>query len=316
MRILFLAHLLSLLPPLSAAYAQDANAIFANANPFDDRAQASKGDVKAQLRLGYRFLTGANCVMDARRASLHFAAAEAQSRWTSASAWLGFTYATAPALGKAAEGTMMLEDMVRRGDMVAKTLLGRLYQTGTGVPKSPENARQLFLEAAPRFALAQTYLAEVYLNAPSPSPADYSIAHGLLVKAAAAGEPRSMVHLAFFHMQGFGGQKDFTRAAYWLNRAMERGDGIAIYQRGIFYGKGWGGPRSDKMAAALFRRSADLGYAPAQTALGMCYATGKGVDMDTNQALKWFGMAAPKNEFAARQLAALRAKIHQNIKKK
>jgi uncharacterized protein len=301
---------------LGSAFAQDFNAIFANANPADDTALAAKGDNKAHLRLGYRFLTGAGGVKDARRASLHFAAAQAQSRWPSASAWLGFAYAVSPELGKTVQGIVLLQDAAGGGDPVAKTLLGRLHQTGAGVPKDLNAARNLYLEAASRFALAQTYLAEIYLNAPDRSPADCSAAHALLTKAAGAGEARSMVHLAFYHQQGFGGQPDLGRAVYWLNRAVERGDSVAIYQRGVFYSKGWGGSRSERMAAALFRRAADMGYAPAQAALGLCYATGTGIEPDLNQARKWLGAAASRDAFAARQLALLEARARESGGKK
>jgi TPR repeat protein len=194
------------------------------------------------------------------------------------------------------------------GDIAAKTLLGRLYQTGKGVTADVDLARQLYLEAAPQFALAQTYLAELYLRTSGATPKDISAAHALLIRAAAAGEPKSMLHLAYFHMQGLAGPKDLARAAYWLDQAVSRGDAAAIFQRGVFYGKGWGGPKSESMAATLFKRSAESGYAPAQAALGMCYVTGAGVEQDTSKALKWLDLAASKDEFARKQLTILQTK--------
>jgi TPR repeat protein len=38
----------------------------------------------------------------------------------------------------------------------------------------------------------------------------------------------------------------------------------------------------------------------------MCYAKGLGVPQNTQEAIKWLSMAAPKSSFAAKQLAILR----------
>ena len=46
-------------------------------------------------------------------------------------------------------------------------------------------------------------------------------------------------------------------------------------------------------------RSADQGYAPAQTALGLAYETGMGVEKDERQAVRFYRLAAEKEDSSA-----------------
>lgn len=304
MRFRYLAYLVLLAFPCGQAVAKNPNFVFFTTPVAKDNAPAAKGNVNATIRLGYRYLTGSAGIVDKQHALQYFARAAVQHRSVSASAWLGYAALMSPGLsGAGIDGVALVRKAADAGDPVGLTLLGRLYQLGRGVPQDDNAAKELFGKAAPVFALAKTYLGEMYLN--SSSPAERSKALEYFWSAAAKGETSSMVHLAVMYIRGLGVQKNLVLANKLLQNAAQMGSCVAYYQRGVLYRDGAGVPRSYRMAATLFRRAADMGYPPAQAALGMCYATGVGVEKDLAQARKWLGKAAPADKYAARRLAAL-----------
>lgn len=286
---------------LLQVFAQSPNTIFLNASPQRDREDGDRS-ASANLRTGYRLLMGVSLGIDKERAAGYFAKAARQTKSPTALSWLGFTYALASDPKTASSGVAILRTYANTGDPVAKTLLGRLCAKGIALPLDVAAARQFLAEAAPAFALANTYLAETYLYSSPPDASKYQLAHGILLKAATAGETRSMVDLAFIHIQGLDGPKDLKRAVYWLERAAQRGDCVAIYQRGSLYAKGWGSEQNQHLAATMYQRAASMGYAPAQTALAMCYMHGIGVAKDEKMAKTLLSQAANTDAFAAKQL--------------
>ena len=282
---------------LDAAFAQDPNTIFLPSSVAADTVKANQMNNSAHLRLGYKYLTGLAGTMDTKKAAQHFAIAAGQNV-PAASAWLGYTYVVAPELGHAPqEGVALLQQAANAGDPVGQTLLGHLYQTGRGLPQNLASAKALFVSVGSRFALAQTYLGELLLA--SGDANDRIQASFLFQRAAGVGETKGMLHFANIQLQAGGA---LTGAAQGLAQAESRNDPVALYERGTLYRSGLGVEKSAKMAVYLYQRSANVGYAPAQAALGMCYATGTGVGKDLNQAVKWLTMAAPRDQYAARQL--------------
>lgn len=289
-----------LLLAISSALAQDPNAIFLNVPLESDRAAAEKGNVTANIRLGYRYLSGSAGSIDRAKASLYFSRVAAQS--LAASAWHGYAMATARD-SNGADGIKLIRRAADEKDPVAMTLLGQLQHHGKGVPQDKKSAKEAY-QAAGNFAVAQRALGELSLE--SDNPADRSQALPSFLSAAAMGDTTSMVHLAAMYSRGDGVPQDYPKAAEWLSRAQNRGDPVATYQRGLMYQKGLGIQKSRALAASLFQRSALTGYPPAQAALGMCYAAGSGVKKDLDLAMLWLNAAAPKNAYAARQVANLR----------
>lgn len=280
--------------------AQSPNSIFMQAPLKDDIALAAKGDATALTRLGYRYLTGLTGVIDSGQAYQYLATASTKS--PAASAWLGFAAVIKPELSnKGVKGLALVLQAANAGDPVGMTLLGRLYHRGSGVAKSIDTARQLYTKAAPKFALAYTFLGETYLE--STNPVDHSRALPYFLNAASNGETQSMVQLAVMYARGDGVTQNYANAAQWLDKAQQHGDLVASFQRGTLYHNGLGVPKSHTEAVALYRRAALAGYAPAQAALGMCYATGSGVAKNFSQAIYWLGLAAPTYPYAAAHLA-------------
>jgi TPR repeat protein len=290
-----------------AALAQDPNTIFLPSSVAADTVKANQMNASAHFRLGYKYLSGLAGAMDTKQAAQHFAAAAAQNV-PAGSAWLGYSYVVAPELGhSAAEGLALIQQAANAGDSVGMTLLGRLYQTGTGLAEDLNSAKALYLAAGQKFALAWSYLGEMYLASGNPSDATQALL--LFQRAAALGETRSMVHLADMLVLGTGVEKDPSHSVEWLNRAAAQNDPVAVYQQGKMYYYGWDRHKSSRMAAYLFMKSANAGYPPAEAALGMCYALGVGITKDLHQAIQWLKLAAPRDSYAANELALVTAQL-------
>ncbi len=287
-----------------AAHAQQPNAIFYNASVSHDQQLAAQGNLSAHMRLGYEFLRGSAGAIDAEQARQHFQAV-AQTGSLAASAFLGYTYITMHTPGHSAtEGLNLIQNAAGAGDPVAKTLLGHLQDWGIGMPTNYAAAITLFEAAAPKFALAQTYLGESYLR--RKTRADSAAAAKLLFQAAYQNETTAMVDLAGMFAQGNGVPQNRTFAKAWLDQAVKLGDVAAVFQLGYYYRNSTGTAHNPQKAIALYTQAATAGYVPAQSALGMCYAKGLGVQKDMTQATKWLSLAAPYSKFAAAKLAAIK----------
>jgi TPR repeat protein len=53
-------------------------------------------------------------------------------------------------------------------------------------------------------------------------------------------------------MNGLGGRPDYRAAAYWFERAANKGNAAAQINLGVLYSNGWGVPRDPQRARALF----------------------------------------------------------------
>jgi TPR repeat protein len=304
MKAKYVLYCAALVPLGAHAYAQNPNAIFQQSSLSSDIMMASKGNMDANTRLGYRYMVGFTGAIDPVSAYNYFTAIAPQS--LAATAWLGYAAVTKPQLAsKNLNGLPLVLQAANAGDPVGMTLLGRLYQLGKGVPQNTTTAQQLFAKAAPSFALASSFLGETYLQ--SSSTADHSKAVPYFLTGAAAGDTLSMVQLAAMYTRGDGVAQNLSNAAQWLQQAAQRGDLVAAYQRGLLYYRGQGLPQSHIEAVALYSRAALGGYAPAQAALGMCYATGDGVTKNIGQAIYWLSLAAPTDTYAATELALLKS---------
>ncbi|MBV9083131.1 MAG: sel1 repeat family protein [Acidobacteriaceae bacterium] len=280
--------------------AQNADALFAKTSAEEDVKAAEAGDTWATIRAGYRYLTGEAGRISPEKAASYFVRAVDHS--PEASAWLGYsyisTYPNDPNLQ--VSGLRLLQDGTQSNNPVAETLLGRVYQLGlAGQSPNIESARALYMQAAPSFALAKTYLAEIQAKAK-----DYQGARSLCQDATTSGETDSMVLLATMYLNGLGGPRDTSAAIQLLNAAVARWNPRAAYRLGLIYRDGeFGLNRNPTSAFRLFKRSAQLRFRPAETALGICYAEGIGVEQDYAAAAYWLRKAASNDPVAQRWLA-------------
>src|SRR5258708_30112111 len=135
---------------LSFAQAQNPNGIFLNVPMPSDLAVAQTGNAAANIRLGYRYLSGTAGVIDPVKASQYFSKAAASS--PAASAWLGYVVVIAPELAnRGVDGVKLVRQASDANDVVGMTLLGRLLHHGKGLSQDKNAARQLYGKAAASF---------------------------------------------------------------------------------------------------------------------------------------------------------------------
>ncbi len=95
---------------------------------------------------------------------------------------------------------------------------------------------------------------------------------------------------------------DYTTAlAEWQDLA-EAGDANACYGMGLLYGNGFGVDMNDEQALKYYGLAAEQGHAEAQYSLGIMHQNGWGVPIDEEVGMKWYRLAADQGVVGA-QLA-------------
>jgi len=206
----------------------------------------------------------------------------------------------------------LLRDAASAGSKNALYGLGMAYQTGTGVGKDYERAREYYLEAAEQ------------------------------------DEPRAMFRLGHIYLSGRGVNVDEEEAVYWYRKAAELDDVVGIYNMAEAYLWGWGslevdvdkaveflergialndtdamvslgtvlyddqfGREDQEKAFELFLQSANDGNAHGMHNVAESYRLGIGVESSYDKAYQWFGKAAEAGHNNAKyQLAVMYAKGH------
>ena len=157
-----------------------------------------------------------------------------------------------------------LKQAAALGDEWSMCMLGWCHEFGEGVERAPEQALELYVQAAERgYAPAQCTL-------------------GALDVVGAPGCP-----------------PDPARGAAWLTKAAGQGMKRAQYLLGSLFERGRGVEQDMKKAAGCFTDAARQGYAPAQFSLGVCYERGLGVEKDYAAALHQYLQAAAQGHISA-----------------
>lgn len=82
-----------------------------------------------------------------------------------------------------------------------------------------------------------------------------------------------------------------TALAEWQDLA-DAGDRDACYGMGLLYGNGFGVDMNDDQALKYYGMAADKGHAEAQYNLGVMYQNGWGVPLNEEEGVKWYLLAA------------------------
>jgi TPR repeat protein len=142
------------------------------------------------------------------------------------------------------------------GDAAAQLTLGKIFETGDGVPANPKEAQRWYKLAA------------------------------------AQGNAAAQFQLGALYDAGEGVARDAAKAFFWFKRAAEQGDSEAEFNVGQMLEAGTGTPRSVAKAADWYRKAAEKGNARAQNNLGNFLRDGKGVAQNAEEAKKWYQEAA------------------------
>ena len=122
----------------------------------------------------------------------------------------------------------------------------------------------------------------------------------LLVKAK-VGDASAQDFLGTLYLVGEKVPKNERKGCYWIKKAAEQGVATSQVSYGVAVQQGLGGIKSNYAEAIIwFLKAAEQNEDMAQYNLGLAYSTGKGVPRDTEEANKWFKLAAENGNIMAK----------------
>ncbi len=165
--------------------------------------------------------------------------------------------------GKYLTALKLAEEAAKQGDPQAHTLIARIYEEGSGIPKDEGTAARWY------------------------------------ARAAELGDVPAMLAIGNMLADGRGVKKDRKLAAEMYEKAAMTGDPVANYNLGILFLKGDGKPENPHRAANHIRYAAEKGIAAAQYDMAALYQNGAGVPFDALKAARWMSKAAAQGHAAA-----------------
>ena len=226
-----------------------------------------------------------------------------------------------------------VQNMARRGDLMARQATGFLLERGILLKKDPEKSCVEFIAAAERFAsaawhaalclmetapdkaqmqmeraaqqghaAAQEWMARRCLGAFGATERDYVCARTYLVQSASLGRASAQTLLAYLLISGLGSPVDLSRAVRLYRVAAEKGDITAQNNLGEMYEMGRGVARDLEQAVRWYEIAAEQGLGPAQFNAGRLWAIGIGGRKDPAKARAFLVQAEGNGVGQARQV--------------
>ena len=156
-----------------------------------------------------------------------------------------------------------MED-AKKGNILAETIVAKLYKEGTGVTQNYAEARKWYAIAAKEGSIdAQNMLGNMYYTGKDKK--DFKEAFTYYMMAAAQGDPAGQINVAKMYEKG-----EFVKQNY---------------ETAFKY---------KKLAAAQ-------NFAEGQYQVGVVYLAGEGVKQDLKEAAKWFKLAAAQGHMEAKK---------------
>ncbi len=178
----------------------------------------------------------------------------------------------------------------KHGSMLAQYQLGEIYFTGSsnnGMSDYPEAKKWYQAAAEQGHGLSQLRLAYLYAEKHYKGvTSDYKEAEKWFTKAAEQNAGDAQFRLGNFY-HNYKMPPDLKKAVYWLTRASEGGDRMAMFDLARMLKKGEGAPKNPEQSLVWMKKSAGLGMPAAQMTLSERYAKGDGVKKDPMQSLTW-----------------------------
>ena len=292
--------------------------------------RAEGGNARAQMQLGLRYVMGRGVPADDALAQTWLEKAAGQGNAVaqlSLASLMVFESDVQDAPGAA----VWYGRAAEQGNAQARSELARMLESGTGVARDPEEARQWRQQAAE--SADKVMLAWVWRIAQAGCEAwrrpvttggesvpvagkagekDRCLAGTVdpasVRRDAEAGNTTAQTVSGYLLATGEGEMKDEAAALNWFSRAAHAGNARAQAVLGELTALGWGGLKPDaEEAASWMRRSAEQGLREAQTSYGSMLAGGKGVKASRKAAFVWIRKAADQDEARAQLMMAMNA---------
>ena len=234
------------------------------------RAAADQGNAEAQDCLGFMYRLGRGVAEDKSEAVRWYKKAAKQKN-AAAMFNLGTAYYNGDGVGiddvaasawfllAQSSGSQPANDAVKRMDAEARTLqaealekIGDMYEKGDDLPQSYPDAAAWYRKAAEHGAepVGLVKLASLLMQGRS-GPLDYTEVYGLCEKAAKLGYAPGSYCVGVLYHQGFGVERDPSRAAKWFLESAGEGYALATLRLGEMYWKG-DGVKQDNVSAYEF----------------------------------------------------------------
>ena len=188
------------------------------------RAQAERGDPRAQYELGHLFFEGRGVPQDYEE-SVYWYRAAADQGWVPALSSLGFMYEQGLGVPKDnAEALVYYQKAADHGDADAEYNLGTMCRLGMGMPRNYTEAVKWYRMASNQGDPNGQYgLGYMYYNGEGVAQ-DFVMAASLYRKAADQGLARAQYDLAYMYYDGRGVEQSRTEADRLLHQAAAQGE--------------------------------------------------------------------------------------------
>lgn len=200
---------------------------------------ADKGDVNAQLALGYIYLYGDNGVEPDYDKSFEYYAKAAMQNDSVGLNNLGSLYYSGIGIKRnTAKAAVLFEKAAKLGNAEAAVNLGFILITGNGVEKNPSLAMEFFQQAADAKNPTAQFMVGYARYKGDLLDKDYLKAATLIKSAAAANFDEAQYTLALMYINGLGMPQNYGNAVKYLKLAVSQGNVEAMMTLGDVLARG------------------------------------------------------------------------------
>ncbi len=198
-------------------------------------------------------------------------------------------------------------ELIQAAQTYSQYALGKLYETGRGVPQDMQEAVRWYVRAADLgYDRAQLHLGRVFRDGTGGVPVNGQLAEQYFKKAADGGNVAAMNEIGLMYLKGLSVTANVKTAHDWFEKASAAGSVEGDYNLGLLYQAGYNGQPDFVRAAESFEKAANARDGLSMLALGDLYASGKGLPQNKVQAHMWYDLASAHGvKQGAERMAAL-----------
>ncbi len=226
--------------------------------------QAEKGDVNAQLSLGYSYLYGENgAEVNYDKAFEYYAQAAMQNDNVGLNNLGSLYYSGIGIPRNTAKAAILFEKAAKLGNTEAAVNLGFILLTGNGVVKNPGQAMQLFEQAAEKKNPTAEFMTGYAKYTGKLLQRDYNAAAIMMRDAAKAGYDDAQYVLSLMYINGQGFPQNYGNGVKYLKEAVAQGHIQAMMTLGDILARGEKYTQDIYTAHVMFNLAAVRGAAGA-----------------------------------------------------